>query len=245
MYELRVVAGADHAFFMMFHILLVVTWLGMDIGVFASSFLMRNATYPIKERLMLARLASLLDMGPRASLLLMYPVGAWLCWAGGWGFQHPIGPFGPITQLVLISLVFAVWEVGVWWQYFTHRAILAGTAGGHREYGLKLYRRWDIYGRWVLGGLLILDGLLALFGIGFIEQSWIAWKVLLFGLIVYQGIGIRWAADAFPALIQDIVANGSTPEREAALSRAFVRAYPFVLILWGCIIVISVIGIVK
>jgi hypothetical protein len=73
----------------------------------------------------------------------------------------------------------------------------------------------------------------------------LGWKVLLFGLIVFQGIGIRWAADAWPALIRDIVEHGSTPEREAALNRAMLRAYPFVLILWALILVIAFIGIIK
>lgn len=245
MYELRVVAGADHAVFVVIHILLVVAWLGMDIGVFSSTFMVRNPKYPIRERLMLGRLASFLDMGPRTSLLLMYPVGAWLAWSGGWGFKQAIGPFSPIAQLVLISMVFLVWEIGIWWQYLSHRKILAGQGNERLERWLTLYRRWDIYARVLLGGLLVIDGILGLFGSGFIEKTWLGWKVLLFGLIVWQGVGIRWAADKFPALIKDIVDNGSTPEREAALNSALLKAYPFVLTLWSLIIVITIIGVVK
>ena len=245
MYELRVVAGPDHAFFLLIHIFLVVAWLGIDVGVFSSSFFLRNPGYSIQERLMIGKLAAILDMGPRASLLLMYPVGAWLSWSGKWGFQHNIGPLSPVAQLVLITLAFFIWEICVWIQFWGHRKILAGTAGDSLQRFLHRYRKWDIYARWVLGGLLILDGVSALFGRGFIQQPWLAWKILLFGLIVYQGIGIRWAADSWPAAIRDIVDNGSTPEREAVLNNAMLRAYPFVLVLWGLIIIISILGVVK
>lgn len=245
MYELRVVAGPEHAFFVIIHILLVVAWLGIDVGVFCSSFFQRNSKYPIQQRLLIARVASILDMGPKASLVLMYPSGAWLAWSGGWGFEHAIGPFSPVAQLVLITLIFMIWEVCVWIQFWGHGRILSGAAGGRLRRFLDVYGRWDICARWIFGGLLILEGILALIGRGFIEHNWLGWKILLFGLIVYQGLGIRWASNAWPALIRDIVDNGSTPEREAALSKATLRAYPFVLVLWGLILVITILGVLK
>ncbi len=245
MTDLRLVAGWPHASFLFLHILLMVTWLGVDVGVFAASFLLRNPKYPIAQRLLVGRLAGWLDMGPRASLLLMYPTGAWLAWAGGWGFRQPLGPLSPPAQLMLISLVFLLWEGCVWVQFWGHRRMLAGRAAVGIENFLLRYRRWDIAARWVLAAILIADGLSGILGRGFILQSWLGWKVLLFGLIVLQGIGIRWAADAWPALIRDIVDNGSTPQREAALNRAMLRAYPFVATLWLLILGTALIGIVK
>ena len=245
MYELHVVAGWHHALLLFFHIMLLVAWLGVDAGVFVASFFLRNPRYPIAERLMLGKLASILDMGPRASLLLMYPAGAWLAWSGGWGFKHTVGPFSPLMQLSLLTLLFLVWEVCVWVQFWGHRKIMAGEATEQLKKFLHHYRRWDIYARWVLAALLIIDGGLALGGRGYIEQTWLGWKVLLFGLVVLQGVGIRYVADAWPALIQDIVQHGSTARREAALNRALLRAYPFVLAIWGLILVISLIGIIK
>lgn len=245
MESLHTVANTTHAVFLFFHILLLVTWLGVDLGVFISSFFLRNPKYPINERLMIGRIAGILDMGPRASLLLVYPTGAWLAWIGGWGFTQQIGPFAPLTQLVLISTVFLIWEILVWVQFWGHRQVLNGQAGRKLEDLLARYRRYDIYARWVLAALLIADGILGILGQGFIVQPWLGWKVFLFGLIVVQGIAIRWVADAWPTLIRDIVDNGSTPEREAALGLAMRRAYPFVLIIYGLILTISMIGILK
>jgi hypothetical protein len=197
------------------------------------------------ERLMLGKLAGILDMGPRASLLLIYPTGAWLAWAGGWGIQKALGPLSPLAQLVLITLPFLAWEALVWVQFAGHRRVLAGTAGPAWERYLQSYRRWDLRARWLLGAILIADGALALAGRGLIDKPWLAWKVLLFGLIVYMGVGIRWAADAWPALIRDIVDHGTSPAREAALNRAMLRAYPFVLTLYALLLTITLIGIIK
>jgi hypothetical protein len=245
MTDVHMVAGVSHAVFLFLHILLMAAWIGIDVGVFCASFFLRNPSYPIDQRLMIGRLAGILDMGPRASLLLMYPSGAWLAWAGGWGFEHSLGPLSPEMLLIGISVAFVCWEAAVWVQFWGHRRVMAGEAGPGLEKFLHQYRRWDIIARWFLAALLITDGLFGIFGRGFILQPWLGWKVFLFGLIVLQGIGIRWAADSWPALIRDIVENGSTPQREAALNRAMLRAYPFVLSLWGVILVIAFIGVLK
>ncbi len=243
--ELRTIAGPSHAVFLTFHIFLIVTWVGMDIGVFASSFFIRNPAYSIEQRMIAGKLGSILDMGPRSSLMVMYPVGAWLTWAGGWGFDHAIGPFTPVVQLLLISAFFLVWECAIWWQFVMHGRAVAGTLTERKEHLVHTFRKYDIYARWVLGALLIVDGGLAFFDAGFIVQQWLGAKVVIFGIIVWMGIGIRYMADAFPALIADIVKNGSTNENETALRNAMVRAYPFVLVLWALVVVISVLGIVK
>jgi hypothetical protein len=243
--ELRAAASPEHAAFLFLHLLLLVTWLGVDLGMFAASFFLRNPRYPIGERLMLARLAAILDMGPRASLLLVYPSGAWLAWAGGWGFRDAVGPLAPTAQLALVTLPFLAWEALVWVQFAGHRRVLAGAAGPSWERFLPAYRRWDLRARFVLAALLLIDGALGLAGRGMIAHAWLAWKVLFFGLVVVLGIAIRLTADAWPALIREIVDRGSTPAREAALRRAMRRATPFVIALYALLLAISLAGIVK
>src|SRR5262245_16808924 len=69
------------------HILLIVTWVGMDIGLFSSSFWIRNPKLSAETRLQMGRLGGMLDMGPRSSLILILAAGILLTYYGDWGFQ--------------------------------------------------------------------------------------------------------------------------------------------------------------
>jgi hypothetical protein len=247
MVEIRAVTGWDHTFLLLIHILLVVAWLGMDIGTFTSSNFSRNPKYTIEQRFMMWKVGSILDMGPRTGILAMYPIGAWLSWSGGWGFKENIGSLSPLTQLTLISIIFGCWLMTSWWQFWGHRQVVNDKAGPRLEHYLKLYLKWDTRTRWVLCFLLLLDGLMGLMGYGFISQKWLAWKVLLFGVIVLHGLGIRWswAGESWAGLIKDMLKNKPTPEKEAKLNRALLKMYPFILMIYLLIIVISVFGIAK
>ena len=72
-----------------------------------------------------------------------------------------------------------------------------------------------------------------------------AWKVTLFGAIISSGIGIRLSLTRFSAAFGAIVADGSTPEREAALRAALARTYPFVGAIWVMVLVAGLLGVAK
>ena len=57
------------------HVLLLVFWLGTDMGVFFGSFRLRDPRLSVDARLAIARLTSLLDMGPRTGVILSVPTG--------------------------------------------------------------------------------------------------------------------------------------------------------------------------
>jgi hypothetical protein len=221
------------------HILLIVTWLGMDIGVFSSSFWIRNASYSRETRLQLGRLAGLLDMGPRSSLILMLPVGLYLTLSGGFGLAGPSG--GLIVAAAAVLCVLWLWAV--WQQYFAVHDLAAGHALGRRTFYVKGFRRIDLVLRISLAIALIAVGLLA--GAGLFTPAWLTWKVALFGVVILAGVGIRVVADDFPIALGEIARLGSTPEREARLNTALLRAYPFVLGLWAILIVMVVLAVAK
>lgn len=227
------------------HILLIVAWLGMDIGTFTNSLFVRKASIDPLARVELTKPARILDMGPRTSLLLMYPVGAWLAYVADWGFDINIGPLTPPVILTLITLFFLCWLVVIWWQYAAHGRLAAGTASESLTRRLHLVSRWDLYARVGLAAALVIDGATALLGVGLIDEPWLAWKIVLFGMTVLMGVGIRLMAEDYPVLIRDIVTNGSTPERERALSRGLLKGYVFVWILWALIVAISAIAVAK
>src|SRR6266567_3666701 len=74
-----------YLFLVALHILLTVTWLGVDAGVFIGSHLIRNRTYDPGARFLVSRLMGYLDLGPRLSVPLTFAVGLNLTYLGRWG----------------------------------------------------------------------------------------------------------------------------------------------------------------
>ncbi|MBV8718680.1 MAG: hypothetical protein JOZ65_26745, partial [Chloroflexi bacterium] len=64
------------------HILLTVSWLGVDAGVFIGSHMIRNRAYPPDARFVVSRLMGYLDLGPRLSVPLLFAVGLNLAYLG-------------------------------------------------------------------------------------------------------------------------------------------------------------------
>lgn len=225
------------------HILLLVTWVGMDIGVFASSFWIRNSRFSPETRLQMGRLAGFLDMGPRSSLILILALGLILTHMGGWGFKA-MGDAGVFGIGIAVVLCFA-WLWAVWQQYFAVHDLAAGHPLGGRAFFVRGFRHIDLVLRICLALLLILLGLLPALGMPLIESAWLSWKIALFGLIILAGVGIRMVADDFPIALGEIARQGSTPERERRLDRSLVRAYPFVIGLWSMIVLIVLLAVAK
>jgi hypothetical protein len=230
------------AFLKIVHILLIVTWLGMDIGVFISSFWLRDKRLGPETRLQIGRLASLLDMGPRSSLILIFAIGLLLALNGG--FLPLIGqaaaPLG--AAVVVLSLV---WLWAVWQQYFAVHALAAGHDLGRQAFFVKGFRRIDLLLRIGLATILFITGLLAATGTPLATASWLNWKISLFGVVILAGVAIRLVADQFPVALGEIGRLGSTPEREARLNRALLRAYPFVLGIWALLIVMVALAVAR
>ena len=62
---------------------------------------------------------------------------------------------------------------------------------------------------------------------------WLGIKLLAFGTIMAIGIRVRFLLRPFSAAFGDLMANGSSPEREAAVRVSLRRAYPYVISIWA------------
>jgi hypothetical protein len=222
------------------HILLIVTWLGMDIGLFTSSFFVRNTNLSAETRLQMGRLGSILDMGPRNSGILMIAFGLLLTYYGGWGFQGV-----PAVLIWLTVLTLGVWIGAIWQWFFTVRDLAAGRIVGRRVFFVRTFRNIDIYLRLAIGLTFIAFGVLGAFQLGPILFGWLDLKLTLFGLILLVGIAIRLMSDDFPIVLGEIARLGSTQEREERLSRALNRVYPLVLGIYSLIVAITIIAVTK
>lgn len=221
------------------HVLFIVTWLGVDTGVFTSSFWVRNPKYSIETRLQMGRLAGMLDMGPRSSLILIFAVGVILAYSGGW--MHGV----PLAVVVVIVVACGVWLWAVWQQYFTNHALLAGHNVGGRIFFVRGFRTFDLYLRAALATVLIAAALAGFAKIGPVDAGWLNVKLALFGGIIILGLIIRVISDPFVTALGEIARQGSTPERESRLSNALTRVYPVVVGLWCVIVVMLVLGVTK
>lgn len=226
------------------HVMLLVFWLGTDIGVFLGSFRLKDPRLSPEARLEIGRLASLLDMGPRTGVILSIPTGVALAYFGGWG-GPVLGPLAPVV-LLMVTGVCLVWLALVWRFFALQQAAARGrelSASGQRF--MRLWRRVDVWWRGILALTIAAATVAAAFGQSLFAAAWLDWKVAAFGFVLVCGIAIRLAADDFPIALGEIVRRGSTPERERRLASALNRAYPWVLAIYVTLIVVSYLGIAK
>lgn len=197
----------------------MVYWLGADVAVFLASFMLRDRSKPVEQRMALVPLLRLLDMFPRVTLIAIIPVGLVLAWAGRWA----------ALPGWLVGLGFVV---GVAWVAVVIRQFRAPVL---------LVRRADLVWRVVL--------MFAAFGLGISSLAgsgpfpgWLGLKVGLFGLILAGGLAIRLIP--FEHALREL-ARGSTPEREDGYAAVQRWVLVPVLTIWGCLVVMTFLSVAK
>ena len=226
------------------HVLLLVFWLGTDIGVFLGSFRLKDPRLEPQARLEIGRLTALLDMGPRTGVILSIPTGLALAYYGGWGRSD--SPLLTPPVLAVVTVLSLAWLAMVWRFFALQQAAARGrdlTPGEARF--LRLWRRFDLWWRVLLALAIAGATVAALLGRGLLGAGWLDWKVAAFGFIVVCGIAIRLAAEDLPIALGEISRRGSTPERERRLARALNRAYPWVLAIYFTLVVMAYISFAK
>jgi len=226
------------------HVLLLVLWLGTDIGVFIGSFRLKDPRLSTEARLEIGRLTALLDMGPRTGVILSIPTGLSLAYAGGWGRREPelLGP----TAIAVAAVASLGWLAMVWRYFALQQRAARGAplAPGEARF-MRVWRRADLWWRIVLAlGIAVATGV-AIVGRGLFGVLWLDWKVALFGFIVACGVAIRIAADDLPIALGEIGRKGSTAEREGRVSRSLGAAYPWVIAIYVSLVVMAYLSFAK
>ena len=204
------------------HVLILVYWLGGDLGAYYASRFVYDADRPVPARTMAAKVLGDIDMAPRICLLLAFPTGLALAAAKGWVAVH------------WIFVVVAFLAAGVW--VLIAFAIHMDHGGGA---GLK---RFDVALRcaFLLG--LAATGGAALAG-EFTLPRFLALKLLLLAFAVAMGLLIRRTLTPFGPAFGRLVTDGPSPEVDAALRAPIVRARPFVLAIWAALLLAAYLGI--
>ncbi|HJN03983.1 MAG TPA: hypothetical protein QF665_02565 [Alphaproteobacteria bacterium] len=209
------------------HVMLLVYWLGADLGVFYTAHQVIKPELSAETRAALLKVLTFVDGFPRAVSIFMLPVGLQL--AAGLGLSPVIGGW-----------LWTAWIAAVLW------FLIAYTANTQRATATgQTLAKIDLAIRAVLLVVLAVAAIFSFVGEAPFATNWLALKVLLFALLLVCGIGIRVTFAPFGPAFAELVADGSSPETEAVLKRAVGRAVPFVIALWVLLGAEALIGIAQ
>lgn len=204
------------------HVLILVYWLGADLGAFLSASVLADASKPAPARMAAAGILLNVDMAPRMALIFALPTGLALANAKGWlGFE-------PLWT-VLAFLGALVWAAIAWRIHLAHgRAPMVAQADRIWRAAFALALLWIA----VAGIAGLID--LALF---------LALKLAILGLAVGLGLAIRIVLKPFEAAIGTLARGAADEATNAVIARSIGRVRILVVGLWALLLAAAYLGI--
>jgi hypothetical protein len=212
------------AFWTLLHVLVLVYWLGGDLGAYYTSRYLTNPGISPDRRLMAAGIVGDVDMAPRTALILALPTGYMLAVTTGW-------LSAPIWTAWGVLLAGLVWLGIAWHLHLAH---------GRASVWLKTL---DLGLRWVLLTGLAASGVAALSG-GIDMPAFLAVKCLCLSAAIGMGLLIRRVLSPLGSALAGL----QSPEpaaAEAKLAQTLRRARPLVLVIWALILAAAFFGLLK
>ncbi len=207
------------------HLMCLVFWLGTDIGVFVLGKFAQNPEYTSDQRLLVLKIAMILDMFPRLCMVLMIPTG--------YQMAVNIGAINPAAYLTPAVWVFA----SIWLAIVATGLLQHGTDLGVRA---KAAEKVIHYFLFILGSWA---GLASLVSGAPISMRWLAVKVLFYVLIIAFVLFLEKVfnpvADAFMKLAED----GSSAELESQIRKGMDRTYVWVIAIYAAVILSAYFGV--
>lgn len=209
------------------HILAFVFWLGTDVGVFVLGKFAQNKSYAIEARLLLLKVAMILDMFPRLALLVSVFTGFQLA------INYNLLAVSGITALTTSAFI------GIWLL-----VVLGGLVFQNQSIGAfckKLEK-----------GILCIVLLTLLYLIfefftsaKLIQASWLCIKVIMFAVIIASMLLLEPAF--MPAVIAfgELETKGSTPEIESTIMSSMNKTYFWVITIYVAVVVSALFGVWK
>lgn len=217
----------EHGVWVFVHVMLLVYWLGGDLGVFLLAKAAKRPDLSFAERAFALQMAVRIDLVPRLCFTVMFPVGLHVTASGGFAVVP--------TWAFLLS-----WLVALGW-------IALLLAIGRNE-GKALAARLNAIHVALQAVLLVVIGAIGLaawLGYGPFPGGWFAAKIVLFALIFAAGLGIDFAFRPIGPAFMRLATEGSKSDIEATIGAAVDGAIRYVLALYGLLIAIAFLGITK
>jgi hypothetical protein len=209
-----------------FHVVLFVYAIGGDIAVYFIGNYITKEELTIEERLRVRSMRFLVDMSARTSLVLLLPIGFTLATTFGSEIKG--------TALTVIWLFSFVWLGLIWLVHFKKE-----TAFG------ELLRKLDLLIRYILSGLLIALGIYCLITNQIIQSDWLSWKIIIFGLILVNGIWIRAIVGRMRKSIHLAQDAETKTQGEESIKKEQAVLNKAALLIWVLVILMAFLGELK
>jgi hypothetical protein len=210
------------------HVALMGYWIGSDLVLNALTlYVARASGLSPPERRRLWDFLLHVDQHPRNALILSFPTGMSLA---AWSGLVPLGA----TGLAACWVASGAWY---WFMWLTHWRREAPE-------GERL-ARWDWRSRYVLIAACWVLGSTSIAGLGPFATAWLGWKLVLFGVVMACGIGIRhYIREAYRAWPRIWTGEGSAADEEL-VRESMVRGTWVLWCLWALVFAISALGALK
>lgn len=209
------------------HVLLLVFWLGTDVGVLLLSKKFRDASLSVETRVTLLHMAMIIDSLPRICFIAMLPVGLHLANAAG------------LTQLDAMTMT------GFW---LLAAVLLTINMTAAKNMGTPLgtqLQRLNWLGLGVTGLALIGAGAFSMLNGHPVAPSWLAAKLVVYGLIYWFAVGIDWLFLPMGRLVKELQEKGSSEALERDITATVDGAMWPVVILYAGVLAAAFIGVAK
>lgn len=209
------------------HVLLLVFWLGTDVGVLLLSKKFRDASLSVETRVTLLHMAMIIDSLPRICFITMLPVGLHLANAAG------------LTQLDAMTMT------GFW---LLAAVLLTINMTAAKNMGTPLgtqLQRLNWLGLGVTGLALIGTGAFSMLNGYPVAPSWLAAKLVVYGLVYWFAVGIDWLFLPMGRLVKELQEKGSSEALERDITATVNGAMWPVVIVYAGVLAAAFIGLAK
>ncbi|MDX2224318.1 MAG: hypothetical protein SFV21_16325 [Rhodospirillaceae bacterium] len=206
------------------HVMLLVFWLGADIGVFISANVAKTTKYQVETRAALLSVGGIVDLFPRYCFALIFPSGLAL--------TDALGLYAvPLWAMLLAWAAGAAWVAAIW---LAHCNPSAGW--------IRPYMKLQFWGEAVAGTMLVTAALVSFTTGEPVAEKWLAAKILLLGCMFFVAMALEVVSRPFGVAFGEIKAQGSTPEREARARAAMNNTLAVVGLIYAILFVVAFIG---
>ena len=206
------------------HVVGFAYWLGMDLGVFYSSYFVANDRLSSDVRAATAKILFALDQGPRICMTMMLPLGIHMVWR--------MGIFRVDASVMAL----------IWVLCFAWLAMVVTLHVAKPSRAKDRLTRFDFWFRLILALGLLFIGLAALITDVVTWPHWVSWKLAIYGGLIGCGLIIRIKLKAFGPAFAAVAAGNPDPANNAAVRASLGGTRPYVVAIWIGLIASTALG---